>query len=79
MILLNFYTSFVSNNVFVKETDCKHPIQASKMELFSKIAANNFLKPQNCNKNLENLAIWDKLPDFILENFATALVKLGQF
>ena len=46
---------------------------------FSKIAANNFLKPQNCIKNLENLAIWDKLPDFILENFATAQVKLGQF
>ena len=49
------------------------------MELLLKIAANNFLKPQNCVKNLENLAIWDKLPDFILENFATALVKLGQF
>ena len=49
------------------------------MERFWKIAANNFLKLENYIKNLENLAIWNKLVEFILENFVTARMKLGQF
>ena len=29
-------------------------------------------------KNVENLANWDKLPNFILGNFGIAQVKIGQ-